>query len=251
MRAALSTFCVLAAAGTVAADPFLLRYEADAFPEDAGWSRQSGGPTAELVRDIDAGVFRLDSRASSAIFDFYRLRVDALDLSPGESLRLTWRMRTLETTGSPGRSDVALAVTNGQTAYALFFLAPDLVSEDEILGGPLEHEFELTPGAWHTFELRSADLRAYTLQVNGAAAFEGAFHDSALLGPLEVAFGDVVSGRASLSEWDFVEIAVVPEPGPALGLVLAIVCDRLWRRAKRCACRSTPRWSRRCSRAPP
>lgn len=249
MHAALATLCVLAASGPAVAEPFFLRYEADVLPEADGWSRQSGGPSAELIREIDDGVFRLDSRASGAIFDFYRLRVDALDLLPGESLRLKWRMRTLETTGSPGRSDVALAVTNGQTAYALLFLAPDLVSEDEVLGGPLEHEFELTPGAWHTFELRSADLHLYTLQVNGAAAFEGAFHDSALLGPLEIAFGDVVSGRASLSEWDYVEIAVVPEPGPALGLVL--LCGRLRRRAERCEPRCSPRLARRCSRAPP
>jgi len=202
------------------AAPFYLRYDADeTFPEQSGFTRRTIDPDGVLRRNVEDGVFTIDSRASASIVDLYRVRSDAFILGVDEEFRLSWRMRTLEDTGRPSQTDVAMFITNNEAAWVDLQLGPEFVSEDEILFGEPEHFYPFAPGIFHEFSLRSTDMLSYGLFVDGQFAFEGRFHNQAISGPNLVSFGDEIAGLASLSQWDYVEIAVVPEPELSLWLL--------------------------------
>jgi len=224
-RALVSLILLVLATSLGRADSFYLRYDADeTFPEQEGWTRYWDDPDGELVRTIEDGIFRLDTRGSSAIFDLYRVISDAFDLEGGERLEVTWRMQTVETSGSYGRSDVIVLIVNKDHAYAEFFLGRDFVSEDEELGGEPEHFYNVDPGVPHVLEFVTDDMSDYELFVDGDFAFRGLFHGYAWHAVPRVSFGDAMIGRTSLSEWDYVEVAVVPEASSSvLGAALVTV----------------------------
>ncbi|MBU0638067.1 MAG: hypothetical protein KKB50_04320 [Planctomycetes bacterium] len=205
------------------ADPFYLRYDPHEgrFPEQEGWGRYWSDPEDKLIRSVDNGVFRLDTRGSAYIWDTYEAISSAFILGPAEELRVRWRMHTLETDADYGRSDVVLIVINEAGAYAEVFLAAEYVSEDEILGGTAEHFWPIDPALAHTYDFVSTDMLAYDLYVDGQHAFQGQFHDYAWRPKPRIAFGDAIVGYTSLSEWEYVEIEVIPEPNTALTLLLA------------------------------
>ena len=201
-------------------DPFFLRYDADeTFPEQEGWTRYWDDPDGQEVRTVEDGVLRLDTRRSYSIFDFCYVRSDAFDLDPGEELRISWRMQTFETDTWDDFSDVALGITNGDAQYVKFFLTPGFVSRDEGGSPEIDLLFEYEPGVPHTFLFRTSDMESYELFVDGEPAFQGQFARYAMIGEYAQWWGDTVTGRTSLSEWDYVEVAVVPEPA-TIGLAL-------------------------------
>lgn len=207
----------LSAAG---ADEFYLRYDAEGgFPEEQGWSRRYDDTAGEIVRELRDGIFVDDTRSSIENFDLYEIWPKELNLNEGETLEITWRMRTLETDDSALRSDVAVSIANSSNRYAQFFLAADFVSEHWV-NGRMKNVYGIAGGAFHTYRFVSNDMSRYELFVNDEFAFADSFHDVAD-GP-RVAFGDTISGRSSLAEWDFVEVNVIPEPTSGLAL-LALV----------------------------
>jgi hypothetical protein len=212
-RVILLPLILLLGTSSAHADVFFLCYDAqnETFPEQQGWSRYWGDPEDELIRSVDNGVFRLDTRGSYSIFDLYQVISTAFILDSGEELQVTWRMETVETDEWSHLSDVALAIVNQSHAYAQFFIAPGYVSEDELLGGEPEHLYEIQAGVPHTYLLRTTDMWAYDLYVDGAFAFQGGLHDYAWREVPRVSFGDTFTGRTSLSEWEYVEVEVVPE----------------------------------------
>ncbi|MBU0638110.1 MAG: hypothetical protein KKB50_04535 [Planctomycetes bacterium] len=235
MRSMLIVTLALWTAATVSADPFYLRYDPDEgrFPEQEGWTRHWDDPQQELIRSVEGGIFQIDSRGSAAIYDYYSVHSTAFDLADDEELRVTWRMQTVETSGSFGRSDVAVTITNGQAAFAKFYLGSSFVSADEYLGGDPEHFCAFAPGSAHTFTAVTQDLLRYNLFVDDRLAFQGSFHDYAWIGPYRVLFGDTTTGRTSLSEWSDFEISVIPEPSGRL-LVGSILWPAvLWVRSVR------------------
>jgi len=230
MRMLLFGVCLLGlVAGSARAEPFYLRYDADVFPEEAGWERHSTDPHGEVIRTIEDGVLTIDSSASLLTTDWYLREIPELELSAGEELRLEWRMRTLMTQTSGFKSDVSMGLTNGYSRYAKFYLAPDFVSvhEDDADETILIHE--LAPMEWNTYVLHTGDMQQYQLQVNGDLAICGTFCHQTPAGPHLMAFGDTMYGRSSIAEWDYVKVEVVPEP-QALALVLAVgMLTILWR----------------------
>ena len=225
------TVCLmLLAVGSLAvsAEEFYLRYDANDFPENEGWERQFSDPGGQIEREIDSGIFRLDTRASTSLYDFYAIQSPTFDLLPGEELRVSWRMETVDTQTTYGLSDVAVGITNSTSAFTKFYLAPDFVSEDEELGGDPEHVYAFDQGVPHSFLFVTSDMQEYDLFVDGVFAFHGALHGNALIGPLHVWFGDTTVGRSSLSRWGWIEIAVVPEPHAGLLLVVGGVAGLAW-----------------------
>jgi len=213
------------------ASQFYLRYDADeTFPEQDGWSRRTTGPAGEIKRGIEDGVFWLDTRASALISDSYLVFDPALEVAPGESLHVTWRMRTLETDTFGYISDVVVGVTNAAREYVTFFLAPEFVSEQgEAPPGEPEHYYPIQGGVFHWYQFATSDMQAYELYVDGQLAIEGSFSGNSWTPGPYVRFGDGIVGRTSLSEWDFVEVAVIPEPsglGLLVGLAVACLCIR-------------------------
>jgi hypothetical protein len=222
-RILLVTGVLWVGAAPLAGSPFYLRYDADeTFPEQQGWGRYWGDPDDKLIRSVENGVFRLDTRGSYAIFDLYEIISAAFILEPGEELQLAWRMRTLETSGSWGRSDVVLGIVNESHAYVELFVGPDFVSEDEEFGGEPEHLYALDAESAHTYHLTTSNMEEYELYVDGVLAFHGGFHDYAWRPAPRVTFGDAITGRTSLSEWEYVEVAVIPEPEAGAALLLGL-----------------------------
>ena len=223
MRTALLTlpavFCMFGAADA-RADPFLVRYDANQFPEQVGWQRFGNDPHGLLVRTIDNGIFTIDSRASFEITDWYFQHLDALALEPSEELRLEWRMRTVETDSFWQRTDVNLTISNLGQQFVKMYLAPDYVAVNEDGVEWPEHVYWFEAEGWHTFLFTSVDMEEYDLSVDGTHAFHGRFTRYLMAGPNRVAFGDTFYGLTSLSEWDYLQVEVIPEP--ACG-ILAVV----------------------------
>jgi hypothetical protein len=228
----LSAALLLAGAVSARADPFYLRYDADeVYPEDAGWERHTTDPYGLLVRGLDSGIFTIDSRASPYISDFYRRDLGDFGPGPGETVTVTWRMRVPWADASDYEADPKVLISNGASEYVEFFVGTDFVAVDEDgLLGP-EHLYEFDPCQWRTFSFVSADLEHYELYVDGALAFTGALSLDYIGGPNRVTFGDTFIGFASLSEWDYLEVAVVPEAASApLALTAMAFCAHLRRR---------------------
>jgi hypothetical protein len=219
---ALAVVCSLVSAA--GADPFYLRYDPDeTFPEQEGWSRNMYGPSSMIQRTIEDGVFRLDTRASASISDIYYVNDTALVPSEGETLRVEWRMRTVESDLSWYRSDVMLAIRNTTiNQHAQLFIAPGFVSEEGTgTASDPEHLYQIAPSVYHDYIFTTADMGTYELYVDGVLAFNGTFTPYSWFPGPAVVWGDTFIGLASLSEWDFVEVAVVPEP-TALTMIVVL-----------------------------
>jgi hypothetical protein len=210
----LSAALLLAGAVSARADPFYLRYDADeVYPEDAGWTRYWQDPSGAEKRSLEDGWLTLDTRDSYSIFDSYYVRSSAFELRPGEQLQVSWRMQMLETDFVGGwKTDVTVFVSNGDSQYVQLCLAPDYVAEEGYGMEEPDNYFAFEPGVAHDFLFASSDMEHFELHVDGEFAFSGVFLWDALIGANVVAFGDAWIGLRSLSQWDYVEVAVVPEP---------------------------------------
>ena len=221
--------CVVLGFGSLpaSAEEFYLRYDGNDFPENEGWERRFSDPGGQIKREIDNGVFRLDTRASTSIYDGYVIQSEALDLLTGEELRMSWRMETIETQTPYWLSDVVVGLTNAEAAYVQLLIAPGFVREGDLPGGDPAHLYLFDVGVPHTFSFVTTDMQEYDLFVDDEFAFHGLFDSSALIGPLHAWFGDGAVGLSSLSQWDWIEIAVVPEPACASLLLFVLVARRI------------------------
>lgn len=204
---------------SAAADPFFARYDAnEVYPEDAGWSRFRYDPSGLQRRTLNEGILTLDDTASDQIYDFYSMRDSALSLGPGEQLLVTWRMQTLvDTWELDNRSDVALGVVGPSGTFVHLNLGTDRVAHDENRNNPdAEVVAFFAPLEYHTFAFATPDYQNFTLSVDGIEAFSGIFPAGGIPTDAGAFFGDFVVGASSIAEWDFIEIAVVPEVSSSL-----------------------------------
>ncbi|MCC6358416.1 MAG: hypothetical protein IT450_06720 [Phycisphaerales bacterium] len=204
------------------------------YPDDAGWSRRTDDPDGLQRRTLDNGILTLDGTASRQISDVYEVHDSRLALQPGERLVVTWRLRTLvDTFEEDNRSDVSFFVATPYYTGLVLHLGADRVAYNEDVSAPdAEVVSYFTPLEFHTFVLASEDYQTFSLSVDGAAAFSGIFSEGGVVVP-RLGFGDGYFGFSSLSEWDFVEVSIVPEPSIA-GLAIASVGLVFRRRANQC-----------------
>ncbi len=223
--AAAAVLCVLAAT-PARADPFYLRYDAASglFPEQDGWTRYLHDPAGLEKRSVEGGGLTLDTRDSYSIFDLYYVRSPALDLQPGEQLRVAWRMQTLETDVSDYMADPSVCLTNSLGQYVDLYMATDFVAHGgRGLEGKPDQEASLRSGVPHSYLLTSDDMQSFRLDVDGTFAFSGEFLSDAAIGPNCASFGDTFVGLRSLSVWYYFAAGVIPEPsGVALGCMIAL-----------------------------
>jgi len=215
---------ISAAPSQASAEPFVLRYDPGyMFPEQEGWERHTHDPEGLLSREVDGTVLRLDTSGSLSMPDFYYADCPGLDPTLGEELRVAWRMRTLETQPDYLWSDVGITVSGLSSGYAVITVGPDYVSQEYGQGGLPEHVYYFTAGAMHQFEVRTQDMATFSLYVDETLAFASNFDRPAETGPFRVYFGDAVSGRRSVSEWDYVQVAGVPEPAGLCAAAVALL----------------------------
>ncbi|MCG3129112.1 MAG: hypothetical protein CHACPFDD_04021 [Phycisphaerae bacterium] len=214
-----------------AADPYYLRYDADGvFPEESGWTRYYDDAGVEK-RSIEEGVLSLDTTGALEIFDLYEVVIPALNLKSGESLRVSWRMQTVDTNAEFPNSDVSVAIVNERGAFAGFYIASSYLIEFRYLLGYDELHVPIAPGEFHTYEFASFDMETYDLYVDSQLAISGEFHDFAWRDAPRVGFGDSVTGYTSVSLWDRVEVSVTPEPASLVVLLVLGLTRRIltWR----------------------
>ena len=187
----------------------------DGWPEEQGWTRYSSDPPAE--RWLEDGKLFIDSRADWFIYDEYgQLRPGEMTLGWQETFVAHWVVKVddIIPTGSevPG-----LAVSSDDQWDVFFTLGVDRISSVYEPGtwAPF------APGQFHELWLESSDMRTYTLSIDGTPSLEGSFFQSLFYLP-GVCWGDMTSHR-SLSEWDYVECGITPEPSSLL-CVLAALC---------------------------
>jgi len=209
-------FIVAAALGVLVAqagaDEYWITYEGNDFPENEGWIRIWNPPLAE--RWIEEGALVIDSRASGATNEWYELYPEWVNPQPGELFIARWRLRVDELT--IGWRDPSVGVFGDDYWGVGFNFNEDTIEsvyEDDVTA-----HFE--PHVFHDFQLRTADMRAYELYIDGFLAIEGSFWLS--LSSSRVLWGDTVSGGASLSRWDYFRFGVVPEP-PSIATMLVLL----------------------------
>jgi len=213
----------LTCAAPVLANSFSLYYEADgAFPEQENWTRWIYNADPAYTRAVEGGVFRTNSLASPATGDLYSLRSSNLMPDLGEFLRVDWCMRVLQQddTGLDWFGDAGMHIGRSYSQSVSFYMAPDSLSVLTPGASGYQILSSLEPRAWHTYSLLT-NMDDYDLYVDGRFAFHSVLYTGDPDPPdTRVSWGDTWSGAGSESEWDYVRVSIVPEPG---GLLLGAV----------------------------
>jgi hypothetical protein len=215
---------MLLGAATARASPWWVSWNGDAYPETEGWGHYATDPPAQ--RWLEDGKLFIDSRADWFINDMYsQSRPGEMTLGPQETFVAHWRVRVDDVIPA-GSEDAGLGVASDDQWDVLFTLGVDRISSTYEPG----NWAMFTPGVFHEFWFESSDMRTYVLSMDGTPLFQGNFFESLFYGP-GAGFGDVTSDR-SLSEWDYVECGIIPEPSSLLCMVAALIaCGRLRRSA--------------------
>ncbi len=210
---------LLLLAASASADTYWISYNPSTgrYPEEEGWTRNIGGGGA--LRYFDNGALVIDSRASISIVDYYDMLMHGhLDPSqPGEQFVMRWRVRIDEVQGV---DDDDAGVVSDHNWKVFFGLGYDRIYSEFEPGVSAP----FAPGVFHTFELRSSDMRGYTLDIDGQRAINGSFWHSGEAS--RVGWGDGVEGYASMSHWESFDFGVVPE---ANSVLLGLMPVSLWR----------------------
>lgn len=199
------------AAGAAWAEPYWIAYEANDFPEEAGWHRHCGNEYGPYVggaeRSLAAGVFTLNSLRHSQIFDYYDIHRQ-LGPAPGELFVAEWRV--LVDPASDPQDAGFLIARDSPPGHVSFENGPQGLRIK-----PGNVVIPLAPGRFHSFAVYSTDMETFDLLIDGEPVYSGSFNSNSLLQSY-VAFGDGVQGARSLTHWDYVRFGVVPEPGAAM-----------------------------------
>ncbi len=186
-------------------------YDGNDYPENEGWTRYTYDPNSQLDRGVRDGIFTLDTLASGLIYDYYVVTDPALTPGTGQTLLASWRMRV--TDGATGWywSDTMVVIENEAEEHASFYIGTDFISELGDINIP-PHLLPIEPQVWHTYLFVSDDLLSYRFYVDGVFAFESWLHGGSWSEGPAVAWGDAGQGAvSSRSEWDYVQVQVVPE----------------------------------------
>jgi len=200
----------LALVSSAAGEQFWVEYDASCglYPEEVGWNRLAMAGGAE--RSLEGGVLTLDGLSSTAIVDNYDM-LHPMELAPGESFVMQWRVRVDEVHGF---ADPAVDVLcEGYGRVALDYSETSIYSLFENV------RIDFDPHVFHDYSLISTDMVKYSLQIDGKVAHVGQF--AAISHASAVGWGDTTSGASSLSSWSYVRFGVVPEPSNALIMTCA------------------------------
>lgn len=213
------------------AEEYWVAWEGSDYPENEGWIREGTGDRA--TRSLDEGVMRLDSLANENGQDFYSI-YGASDPGPGEEFVVQWRLRVNEIVWDnpifPYDPGWSLNSADGmQTSF--------VIGIDEFYDRLEQTRVSFEPGVFHEWEFRSANMRSFSITLDGQPVLSGEFFGG--LPYSHISWGDFVWGPTSNTEWDYFRFGVVPEPS-SLVLMLASVCGaRIGRRRNPQAIRAT------------
>ena len=224
-RAVLLLFIAAALAQPAMAEQYWIAWEGNDYPENEGWERIVNGPQP-AERTLADGIMTMDGLADTQIDDYYRME-RTLDPEPGEEFVMQWRLRIDEVIGSPlALNDPGIGVFSDDDWELLLVFGVDFIRsfhEDVII--PFEAD------AFHSFEVRSSDMQAYALWIDGANVYTGSFWEPSFQ-QSRIEWGDATRGASSLAGWDYFRFGVVPEPRTCSSLLALTCAAHILRRVK-------------------
>ena len=200
----------------VAASPYWVAWEGNDFPENEGWERIVNG-VGPAERTLSNGIMTMDGLADQQIDDYYRME-RPIDPGQGEEFVMQWRLRVRKVVNSPlALFDPGLEVFSDDDWSLAFVLGTDFIrSFHESIEIPFQ------AGLFHTFEVRTSDMRAYELLIDDSVVHVGSFWEPTFRSS-RIEWGDYTRGSASLVDWDYFRFGVVPEPETGIA-TLALLC---------------------------
>lgn len=218
---------ILALTSTSAATPYWVAWEGNDYPENEGWERRHYRPDGPMAdRSLSDGVMTLDGRASTEIQDFYRPQ-QSINPGAGEEFVVQWKLRVEEVVGFPHfLYDPGFSILSDDAWMVSFVIGVD--GAFSILDA---RTYPYLGGQFRAWELRSPDMRTYSVSVDGQVIGTGSFVLISIRAS-EVAWGDFTYGSASLSQWDYFRFGVVPEPATGALLVGAAIAGLVGRRGR-------------------
>jgi len=219
-------FVVVAALGvmvpTAGADEYWITYEGNDLPENEGWERHWGNDDGShqgdgAIRTLADGILTMDSMYDLRVYDYAcHYLCGELDPDPGELFIAECRVKIDQAIGDMYDSTFGICSDDGmQLAFGLFPDRIESIWEDNVT-------LPVSPDRFHEYRVLSWDMQTYELYIDGSLVHEGTFWQGLL--DSKLAWGDGVSGAASLAHWDYVRFAVVPEPRSVLTLIALWVC---------------------------
>ncbi len=216
-------------------EEYWIAWEGDTFPEEGEWSRFYGnwdGPwQGQAYRTLQDNMLTIDSLYDQGVFDFYWIeRPGAIDPGPGEVFVMEWALRVEEVDPSHPTYpyDPSTSVfSNDSFGFNLEFSVDCIQSGFEHVVLPLDMT------VMHEFRMVSPDMRTYDLYVDSVLFHSGEFID--IPSDSYVGWGDGVQGVASLHEWDYFRVGVIPEVEeiPSAHSGLGVVPDQAYLRPVR------------------
>jgi hypothetical protein len=226
MRAGIALVCtiILLPAVHAAATPYLIAYEGDVYPEQAGWERYITG--GGVNRSLDNGIFTLqavnpapDGGSDQYIYDMQ----EQLNPDPGEFFFAEWRVRLAPDSAS---SDVHVLIVPDNQERAFYGVYATTLFADT-WQYPTAY---LDTTVFHTYRLESFDMVNYTMFIDGDIVWQNEFCPGTTQSSL-VRWGDGGVFGASGSQWDFFRFGVaVPEPASCMMTFFALVVAVLIRK---------------------
>jgi hypothetical protein len=205
------------------AEPYWVSWDSG-WPEEQGWTWGATDPGPD--RWLDDGTLYIDSRAAVGLAGgYYQIHPGMFSLGPSETFVVQWKAMVWEAT----YPDAGVFLTCDDQYAVGFTFSTDAVWSDYEPG----LSAPLIPGLFHEFRFESSDFRAYRLYIDSGLALQGTLSEG--LGPLPsyIGWGDHTTSR-SLSQWDYMQYGVVPEPS-ALACLVGAGCLRSARGRTRAA----------------
>jgi hypothetical protein len=191
----LAIVAVLATAGVAVSEPYWIQWDGSDWPEnmDPAWIRSWGnwqGPhQGGAYRTLEDGVLTYDSLYDPGVYDFYYMDLPGqMSLGPSEEFVIEWRLLVDEVTG-PWYYDPCVGIQSDDSwGVGLVFNTSSVFSEGEnmVIG-------TFAPGEFHSFQLRSSDMRTYHLTIDSGPGFDGLFDHG--VSTSWVSWGDECRGR--------------------------------------------------------
>jgi len=195
------------------ADEYWIAWEGDDLPENQGWERNWGnwqgqyqGPGA--VRTLANGVLSYDSMYDPYVWDFSVMRRPGqMDPDPGEEFLMQWRLRVDQVTHWWG--DPTMFVSSDDIGEGNCYILSFVWNDGSVVSA-FEPNVAIPVGTreFHTYEMRSPDMRTYELWIDERVALRGSFW--LRWTPSRLAWGDGTQGVASVHHWDYFRFGVIP-----------------------------------------
>jgi len=191
---------LVVAVGVGKADPWWYAYEGMVYPWEEGWGRVERGGGAVL--SLEDGALIIDSLASTDICDSYYKFMPSVP-GAGTVFRMDWRVCIYAVAGF---MDPGVAISFGPAGEVLLGYAMDKIYSMY----ECQYVAEFVAGVYHEYVVTSSDMLTYGLYIDGVLAHVGELvvcpHGS------YAQWGDLGTGAASLSAWDYARFGVVPAP---------------------------------------